>query len=31
LILSRKLVGLNQGSKVKWIITFHLQGLVGSF
>jgi len=25
LVLLRKLVGFNQGSKVKWIVSFHLQ------
>jgi len=25
LVFSKKLFGLNQGSKVKWIISFHLQ------
>jgi len=31
LVLSRKLVELNQGSKVKWIISFHLQRSWGFF
>jgi len=31
LVLSRKLIGLNQGSKVKWIISFHLQRSWGFF
>jgi len=31
LVLSRRLTGLNQGFKVKWIISFHLQRDWGSF
>ena len=30
-ILSRRLIGFDQGFKVKWIISFHLQRAWGSF
>jgi len=31
LVLSRRLIRLNQGFKVNWIISFHLQRAWGSF
>ena len=31
LVLSRRFIGLNQGLKVNWIISFHLQRTWGSF